>query len=97
MIRLPQPCPDCGGQMSPALRYESGAVVGTVICWTCGAESEPLYARSRRARNGEPYLLDATCIGCGRDCGRRRDQQPAAVYCSYACLPGPPAPLRRSA
>jgi hypothetical protein len=50
-------CP-CGGVARPARRYEATRIVKILCCWTCGAETPPLYERP-----AEP--VRASCRYCG--------------------------------
>ena len=73
----------CGGKPSPAQRVEADQTVDVRICWTCGAEEPPLYPRTQRQRDGDPFDLEAVCEECEQPfCQSRRHR---SDLCGLAC------------
>ncbi len=86
-LKIEQMCA-CGGEMTPALRYEIEQTVSVDICWTCGEESDPLYPRTSLQRNGVPFTEDAICPRCHASFTqpiRNSRRVHPTIYCSIQC------------
>lgn len=79
-----QPCPECGGDLLAALRYEAAQTVPVRCCWDCGYETPALYQRTITQRNERAWLVTDACRRCGAEMSTARPSL-IRLYCSREC------------